>query len=321
MKLISALVIILKLVSLTEAARWTLHKSCYDNDAYKSGMIQAMETAKSRSAFAVSKMTSINPFDSFIKLARLLTTSGDAGVLRGRYEKFAELNGPLGRDSGFADSTEWTGRTNPDRTDFILYCAPDLVEKDTGYGQKHPLDNARQRILLDTSALVMIRDDIKAGTWKNPEKKIAAVTETTPATLLPQDEAAKIPNTITFNPIWLNSMIQNGGLFASDETMEKMTKKGALAELQKSWTDKKRATPIDALVNDLATTIHHELFHLNAFGSHKDLPADDIGAYGWMNNVENKLRDNPDLMAILALIFDLKQNKKITVKKDGEMKK
>ncbi|KAL6912408.1 hypothetical protein FSST1_010168 [Fusarium sambucinum] len=64
-----------------------------------------------------------------------------------------------------------------------------------------------------------------------------------------------------------------------------------------------------------------ELFNFNAFGGHKDLPADDTGAYGWMNNVENKLRDNPDLMAILALIFDLNQNRKTTVNKGREMKK
>lgn len=63
-----------------------------------------------------------------------------------------------------------------------------------------------------------------------------------------------------------------------------------------------------------------QMFHLDAFGGYNDTP-DDGRAYNWMNNIENKVRDNPELMAIIALIFDLKENKKLTVNKDGELKK
>jgi hypothetical protein len=62
------------------------------------------------------------------------------------------------------------------------------------------------------------------------------------------------------------------------------------------------------------------MFHLSAFGSHNDLPAPDPRAYFWMNKMEYRFRDNPELMATLALIFDLKQNGKVTVNKDGELK-
>ncbi|KAF4986407.1 hypothetical protein FGRMN_10850 [Fusarium graminum] len=320
MKLYLTILVLLKLTTAAQAARWTLHRSCYENDAYREGLIKAVEIAKSRSAFCGSKVNAIFPFDPFKRLARLLITDREAPELKKRYEMFASLEGPIGKDSGFADSDEWTKRSDPYQTDFVLYCAPDLGEKDVPFNGMKPWDNARQRILADDSALILIQRDIDAGTWHDQNKKIEAITNRAPPTLLSKDEAAKLANTITFNPIWLDYRMQNGGFFVGDEALEKMTKKGALAELKKHWTDTKKATPVDTMIEDLSVTVHHEMFHLTAFGGHDDLPDNDR-AYNWMNNVEHRLIDNPELMAILALIFDLKENKKVTVNKEGEMKK
>ncbi|KAM0351836.1 hypothetical protein ACHAPU_002349 [Fusarium lateritium] len=320
MKLLATVLVLLKLATAAQAARWTLHSSCYENDAYRDGLIKAVEIAKSRSAFCASKITSINPFDPFKRLARLLVAERETNELKKRFEKFAGLEGPIGKDSGFADSGEWKDREDPSQTDFVLYCAPDLGEKEVPYNGNKPWDNARQRILADDSALILIQRDIAAGTWHDPSKKIEAITNRAPPTLLGKDEAAKLANTITFNPIWLNYRMENGGFFVGDEALEKMTKKGALAELKKHWTDTKKATPVDTMIEDLSVTVHHEMFHLTAFGAYDDLPDND-SAYNWMNNIEHKLIDNPELLAILALIFDLRENKKVTVNKDGEMKK
>ncbi|KAH7244532.1 uncharacterized protein BKA55DRAFT_692333 [Fusarium redolens] len=286
-----------------------------------------MEAAKSRSALCASKIVSSNPLDSFRRLAHLFVSTEDSKILKERYEKFAGLEGPIGADRNFADSPEWTGRNNPSHTDSlfinttqVIYCAPDLGEYDDGLNGPKKWDNARQRVLADKSALVLIQKDIAAQGWDDKNLKVEATTITAPPTLLTREEAARISDTITFNPIWLEHRIQEGGLFFSDETFEKMKKKGALAELKKEWKDGKRATPIDSLIEDLSVTLHHEMFHLSAFGSHNDLPAPDPRAYFWMNNIEYRFRDNPELMAILALIFDLKQNRKVTVNKDGELK-
>jgi hypothetical protein len=120
-------------------------------------------------------------------------------------------------------------------------------------------DNARQRVLADKSALVLIQKDIAAQGWHDKNLKVEATTITAPPTLLTREEAARISDTITFNHIWLEHRIQEGGLFFSDETFEKMKKKGALAELKKEWKDGKRATPIDSLIEDLSVTLHHEV--------------------------------------------------------------
>jgi hypothetical protein len=46
-----------------------------------------------------------------------------------------------------------------------------------------------------------------------------------------------------------------------------------------------------------------DLFHLNTFGSHKDLLADDVGGSGWMNNIENILSDELAVMVIKVLFL------------------
>ncbi|KAF5676108.1 hypothetical protein FHETE_2235 [Fusarium heterosporum] len=326
MKLFLTIFVLLKLATAAQAARWTLHRSCYENNAYKEGLIKAMEIAKSRSAFCASKLREIdamnhrNPLYGAPDTALPICATEADVLLQERYEMFGELEGPIGKDSGFADSDEWRGRNNPFQTDFVLYCAPDLSEREVPLNGMQPWDNARQRILAPDNALILIQRDIDAGTWADPEKKAEAVTFRAPPTLITGEEAARIPNTITFNPIWLNHRMQEGGLFASDESLEKMTKKGALAELKKSWKPNARATPVDTMIEDLSVTLLHEMFHTHAFGGYSDLPNNDV-AYNWMNNIEHKEKDNPELIAIIALIFDLKQNKKVTVNKDGEMKK
>lgn len=61
------------------------------------------------------------------------------------------------------------------------------------------------------------------------------------------------------------------------------------------------------------------MFHLSILGKQKDLPSEDPHrAYHWMDNFERKLIDNPELMALLALIFDLRNNYKAVVTETGE---
>ncbi|KAF4450511.1 hypothetical protein F53441_6366 [Fusarium austroafricanum] len=322
MKLYFTIVFLLQLASAANTIRWTLHRNCYENDLYRESMIRAVETAKSRSAFAASKIKSLGALDllnSFRRLANLLVTFDGLKTLGARYEKFAGVEGPIGANSGFADSPEWTGRSNPSNIDFVIYCAPDLARV-PDYPE-FTYDRAKMRVLASDNPLLQIQKDIEANKFADKEKINLAVTFNAPSTMIEnQEEAAKIPDTITVNPVWMATKNQEGELFSSDEKFEKMKKKGALAELKKEWKGDKKATPVDKMFNDLAGTIHHEMFHLSAFGAHLDLPEKSPKAYNWMYNVEMKILDNPELMALLALIFDLKENKKVMVNKDGELK-
>ncbi|KAF4944215.1 hypothetical protein FSARC_14730 [Fusarium sarcochroum] len=319
MKFFLLVLVLLKLVSAVRDFRWTLHSSCYENAVYKEALTKAMETAKSRSALCASRIN--NPFHrSYKKLAKILVPKDeDLEILKERYRKFDNVKGPIGEKSGFAASPDWTDRNDPFRNDFLLYCATDLDELDDGHGRFIPWDNARKRPLKEDNALVVIQRDIEAGTWHNENYRVEAATAIAPPAFLPAEEGAKVADTITFNPIWLETKIANGDLLFNTTTLEKMKKEEALDELKKGWKNGKQATPVDHLIGSLEGTLLHEMFHLSAFGSHKDLP-DNGRAYGWMNNVKYKEVDNPELMAILGLMFDLKKNHKVTVNEAGELK-
>ncbi|KAF5020849.1 hypothetical protein F66182_7104 [Fusarium sp. NRRL 66182] len=324
MKLFVTFTVLLELVGAVEAFRWTLHKSCYEKTEYKDAILTGMETAKSRSAFAASRIDSfLHP--NFKKLGQILIGKDDftnrAKTLKTRFENFKNLNGPIGKDSNFADSAEWTGRENPTNADFVIYCAPDVGE--IGDLNPIPIDNARQYILGAENPLILINKDIAAKGWHDENKKVGAVTNNAkPNVPTSEDEIKKIPDTITLNPIWLDYKIANGGLLFNPELLTDLKKEGALDVMKETWEDNKRATPVDTPMGDLASTLHHEIFHLSAFGSHKDLPSDEPErAYNWMNNVERKLIDNPELMAFLGLIFELREKHKATVTEAGDFEK
>lgn len=58
------------------------------------------------------------------------------------------------------------------------------------------------------------------------------------------------------------------------------------------------------------------MFHLTAFGRMID---DTAGAYLWVNNVKNKNRENPDLLAIIAAVIELlnKEGTRYKVSEEG----
>lgn len=60
------------------------------------------------------------------------------------------------------------------------------------------------------------------------------------------------------------------------------------------------------------------MFHLTAFGRMAD---DGNGAYLWVNNVNRKNRENPDLMAIIAVVIELlnREGGQYTVSEEGKV--
>lgn len=118
------------------------------------------------------------------------------------------------------------------------------------------IDRARQYILGPDSGLILIQKDIDDDKWNS---RIMGVTQNTPSIQLTPDERTQTPDTITFNPLWLESRINGEGMFFSQETIDLMKKKEALDTLKEKWTDTNRPTPVDTLMDDLAGTLHHEV--------------------------------------------------------------
>lgn len=60
-----------------------------------------------------------------------------------------------------------------------------------------------------------------------------------------------------------------------------------------------------------------QFFHLSYFGNMLDAQ----NAYGWMNNVKNNDRENPDLYAIIGAVIELmsRDGQKYSVSAEGEV--
>ncbi|SPO07057.1 uncharacterized protein DNG_09751 [Cephalotrichum gorgonifer] len=363
MHIFSLLLVAAQAVVLIDAApdppgsiKWTLHRSCYrnqdntaDDNEMADAMVSTMATVMAWASRGAEMLdSSLNPLsikgrttkramESLIDIGDYKTQAED---IRNRFRQIATLEGPIGKgDSGTArydGSTAWTdlGGNNQHYWDFLLVCRPDLGTTQTIDGlQTVPFDNIRQYRLFPNAPLQQIANEGNGadGQWMAlTGGRIQAVTQRD-LTNPPQGDRGRIPQTINFHPLWLKYLREKKFEGWSAGKFTQVTATNALEAFRVQSDLKNQGKgpgepkvdirPIDSLLDaSLVRNLFHELFHLDAFGGMLD---QNTGAYGWVNNINDKNHQNPDFFAIVAAIIELlfRDGDQYKVTAEGEVKK
>ncbi|KAJ6443959.1 Boron transporter 1 [Purpureocillium lavendulum] len=335
------LVFLTQAVALAAAApptvKWTIHKTCYADTDLRDAILVAMDVAKTRAKEVADKILDTKN-DKVQKAVKLLLGSDNlndrATKVRDKMALYAGLEGPIGAPSDkkqvagaiFRDSDEWEKLAKDNDKhylNFVIYCAPDLVELQDTWNNRYWQDLGRERPLVFASALRDMKLEADSGQWRNPKSKVLGITETDrPGDRdkdgTPKGDLKKIAETITLHPLWLRDMKDHAYDLLTAEKLNDIKKPSAWSKfMQHGKSEGPAARPIDGLMG-LEGTIHHETFHLTSFGKLKDTP-EGAEAYDWVNNQKNKNIENPDLLALLALIVDLVENKSCKINERGEV--
>ncbi|KAK3316801.1 hypothetical protein B0H66DRAFT_535042 [Apodospora peruviana] len=348
----------------TGTVRWTLHKTCYQQglaeggDELRDAVIKSVNAAKDRSKLAVDTLNvwrdkchsvfgndRLKPEEQRVKKACQLLLGDSKYTLLGKtawkdkidivkvwLEAASKIDGPKGQTNNeFENSKEWQDLAAQDDhwLNFIIYCAPDLGERNhpSRPGQKLPYDNGQLRLIRepDLSALVKMNKEYEAKAFEDSEGKFtAAITELSKATgddetensgtHIPKGDRKKIPCSITIHPHMLRQTRDREFNIKGEDDIK------AAIKMDKPKKEDK-FTPIDKVVG-LTETIHHEFFHTPGLGRMTDGPlGPGLGnseAYDWKNIVKNKDPTMPEYFMFLALLVDL-TNKDIVVNEDGSL--
>ncbi|KAF7546292.1 hypothetical protein G7Z17_g8546 [Cylindrodendrum hubeiense] len=243
-----------------------------------------------------------------------------------RYDELNSLNGPIGMPAGewtgkiFYESEAW-GDLRDERgdlhfNDFVITCKPHVQRNfEHEHGYIVDMDFIRNTAIQPGNMLFTIKEEIEkdAYVWETDKSKDQVITQASVMAYGPFNNKDR-PDTMNLHGLWLKRGKDIGDGY--HRTSIKEIKETASSRIRAVWdevTSKvkgrfnlkiERKRPIDGLLG-LHGVFLHELFHLDAFGALKD---DLIHAYGWLNNMENKHAENPDLLAYLAFtinMFDL----------------
>ncbi|UNI24168.1 hypothetical protein JDV02_009936 [Purpureocillium takamizusanense] len=256
--------------------KWTLHKSCYGDMALRDAILLGMETTKGRAVAASAKV--LDTSNEKVQAAVKLLLGGDGEKARAVSEQFGlykGLEGPIGAPQDknaltgaiYLDSDEWKAvakGNDKHYLNFVLYCAPDLLEERDEYGNKIWTDLGRQRRFTLGGTLVQMKEESDRNAWRNPESKILGLTETDkPAQRdgsgVPVGDLKKIAETITLHPLWLREMRDHAYDLLTAEKLADIKKPSAWRTfLQRLKDAQPLARPIDALMG-LEGTLHHEV--------------------------------------------------------------
>ncbi|KAF4827241.1 hypothetical protein CGCTS75_v008272 [Colletotrichum tropicale] len=340
---------------------WTLHKSCYrkvkdtDENGKKipedelfdkelaDAMIKSVNDAKAWAKRAASKITlstlpgigQITGLPTKLAIAPLVggleNYNTAAKEIRDRFNKIADMEGPVGSDGDklgrFGQSRAWIDLGNSDKhfNDFIITCRPEIVTVPDPAGGPFdkPYDVVRKYHMFQPHTLEKFLEQENseeiAGDWeKVPTPRTMAITQRDAP---PTGGRKRIAESINFHPLWIKfQRSRNFGGWLEDDFTE-VTKPDALEDFKSKGAAKKPPVdtrPMDGLLSkSLTANMLHEFFHLSYFGNMLDAP----NAYGWMNNVKNNDRENPDLYAIIGAVIELmnRDGQKYSVSAEGEV--
>ncbi|KAF4900132.1 hypothetical protein CGCFRS4_v003519 [Colletotrichum fructicola] len=313
------------------------------NKELAGAIIQSVNNAKAWVKRAASKITlSTLPGISQItslptKLAIAPLVSGlenyntTAKEIRDRFNKIADMEGPVGSDGDklgrFGQSRAWIDLGNSDKhfNDFIITCRPEIVTVPDPAGGPFdkPYDVVRKYHMFQPHTLEKFIEQENSeeigGDWeKVPTPRTMAITQRDAP---PTGGRKRIAESINFHPLWIKfQRSRNFGGWIEDDFTE-VTKPDALEDFESKGAAKKH--PVDTLPmggllsKSLTANMLHEFFDLSYFGNMLDAP----NAYGWMNNVKNNDRENPDLYAIIGAVIELmnRDGQKYSVSAEGEV--
>ncbi|KAI8295020.1 hypothetical protein K4K59_004841 [Colletotrichum sp. SAR11_240] len=308
MRLLQVTVLALHAVSVVEAATkvsWTLHKSCYrkvkdtDENGKKipedelfdkelaDAMIKSVNDAKAWAKRAASKIT--------------LSTLPGIGQITGLPTKLAIA--PL---VGGLENYNTAAKEIRDPAGGPFDKPYDVVRKYHMF-QPHTLEKFIEQ---ENSEEI-------GGDWeKVPTPRTMAITQRDAP---PTGGRKRIAESINFHPLWIKfQRSRNFGGWIEDDFTE-VTEPDALEDFKSKGAAKDPPVdtrPMDGLLSkSLTANMLHEFFHLSYFGNMLDAP----NAYGWMNNVKNNDRENPDLYAIIGAVIELmnRDGQKYSVSAEG----
>ncbi|KAK4210497.1 hypothetical protein QBC37DRAFT_376989 [Rhypophila decipiens] len=230
--------------------------------------------------------------------------------------------GPVGENSGYADSPEWQALEGPNHyLDFVIHCAPRLRDEEDSAGNKVVRDLTQNRFLSkqNRGVLIRMRDEWRAGKFENLEVFFQADTEVSKGLgemgvgREPVEARRNIPGTITLHPVWLKWLATEHG--DSYGVRKEEDFKAALTIKTTEDSLGHKILPIDHFVG-FTGTILHELFHTHGLGKLSD--GDRSKAYGWDNMLKGQNMELPDFFMYLALVVEL-TDRKIKVNQDGTL--
>ncbi|KAF6805578.1 hypothetical protein CSOJ01_09377, partial [Colletotrichum sojae] len=309
-----------------------------DDKELENGIIKGNENVKAwaeASASRIDESLSKVPLKGIatrIALEPLLGKTGKDGYLytapgvRDKFKRFADLEGPVGREGGannrFERSPAW-----------IISCRPDIQLVDDRIDEHSPLpvpwDNIRRNQYNRRHDFVVFleqeRDSANWDTMKGLKVKAATMVDSANP---PLGNRLHVAESINLHPLFVKHQRDRGFVDWTQERLDEVTSEGAPDifkrigdEILKKTGKVFDARPVDGLLDDSFTyTLLHEFFHLTYFGRMSD--DKDDGAYGWMNNVNAKSRKNPDLYAIIGAVINLLHNegKKYRVSAEGHVR-
>ncbi|TDZ53993.1 hypothetical protein CTRI78_v006633 [Colletotrichum trifolii] len=203
-----------------------------------------------------------------------------------------------------------------------------MRENPSGGPFPSPFDVVRQKSLYTSHDLQVFLEQETSGQFggdweKVPAPRIKALTQRdVKVGGLPAGGRTRVPETITFHPLWISSQRARSFGGWNDDDLEEVTKLNALDTFKKIGAGQNPRVdirPVDGLLkHSFTANVLHELFHLTYFGEMMDARN---GAYGWANNVKNKDVENPDLYALIAAVIELiyRDGKKYSVSEEGEV--
>ncbi|KAH0439392.1 hypothetical protein CcaCcLH18_02869 [Colletotrichum camelliae] len=347
MRLLQVTVLALHAVSAVEAAKvsWTLHKSCYrnkedtaDDNELADAMIKSVNDAKAWAKRAASKISlSILPLGGLPTkiaigpLVGLDNYNTAAKEIRDRFKKIEDMEGPVGANGDelgrYGQSRAWINLENSEEhfNDFIITCRPEIVTVPDPAGGPFdkPYDVVRKYYMFQPHTLEKFIEQEDSGEiggdWeKVPAPRTLAITQRDAP---PTEGRKRIAESINFHPLWIKfQRSRNFGGWIEDDFTE-VTKFNALEDFKRRGAAKNPPVdirPMDGLLSkSLTANMLHEFFHLSYFGNMLDAQ----NAYGWMNNVKNNDRENPDLYAIIGAVIELmsRDGQKYSVSAEGEV--
>ncbi|SPO03137.1 uncharacterized protein DNG_05819 [Cephalotrichum gorgonifer] len=322
-----------------DTVKWTLHKSCYmdlddehtvpenylspnnyvkKNDELANAINETVHIVKAwadRGAKKIDDSISFNPLigqatkDALKPLIGRGNYKDNAKDIRDKFKKLATLEGPIGKDGDargrYEQSNAWKSlqENNDHYLDFVIVCRPELTIRKGDFNPLGaPYDMVRLTQLYKGADLeVMILQEKDPGKWDELAQRLQAVT-TRDRDL--SEVRLHVAETITFHPLWIKTQMDKGFEGWTQEIFDQATAANAAEILkEKSKKNQQDLRPVDILLDaSFARNMFHEMFHLTAFGRMSD---DIAGAYWWANNIELQNRENPDLLAIIAVVIEL----------------
>ncbi|KAM7212729.1 hypothetical protein V8F06_011872 [Rhypophila decipiens] len=210
----------------------------------------------------------------------------------GFFTAVSQIMGPVGENSGYADSPEWQALEGPNHyLDFVIHCAPRLRDEEDSAGNKVVRDLTQNRLLSkqNRGVLIRMRDEWRAGKLENPKLFVQANTEVSRG--LGEMGVGREPAT------------EHGDSYG---VRKEEDFKAALTIKTMEDSLGHKILPIDHFVG-FTGTILHEL-----------VDGDRSKAYGWDNMLKGQNMELPDFFMYLALVVEL-TDRNIKVNQDGTL--